>query len=150
MELGYETILFCSWGKEGSSLKVLGSPEKEATPGKLNQRWRGALSLMTSLGSQTWTGPPTPGPSIHEAHHRWFCPRHLNSWWDSRYPDFGSVQTRGWTLVDVGGKQAFPWASIKTRIETIGTILFAMLLYLKFTTFPMYVHFSVPRSNSKH
>ena len=107
------SFLQLSWGKEGRSLKVLGSPEKEATPEKLNQRWRGALSLMTSLGSQTWTGPPTPGPFIHEAHHRWFCPCHLNSWWGSRYPDFGSVQTRGWTLADVDtcrcGRQAsFP------------------------------------------
>lgn len=62
----------------------------------------------------------------------------------------GAEHLQTWALVDVGGKQAFPWASIKTRIETIDTILFAMLLYLKFTTFPTYVHFSVPRSNSKH
>ena len=36
---------------------VQGRPEKEATSGKLNQRWRGPLSLTTSLSPQTNSTP---------------------------------------------------------------------------------------------
>ena len=41
MELGQETDALLHPSCRKGKLTMPGSPEKEATPGKLNQRWRG-------------------------------------------------------------------------------------------------------------
>ena len=114
-------FLQLSRGKKGRSLKVLGYPEKKITPGKPKQRWRGALSLWHPWAPRSEWVLPSLGfsyvkPIINDSV--------LTTSRADGTPDTltlaasrpGAVHLQTLTLVDMGGKQALPWASIKTRI----------------------------------